>query len=384
MGLLKNTRNALKRWWYQVDETKQRESGCEYVKIAPCDAGPFNVYSAFIYTPEKRILAGCWEAIDWFNNKGLIKFADGRFALIDKKGRVLGENGESGGKKVYYKKVLENDETMFDDKDTLLLVEENSSKIYRLDKSDGSILSKFVSMQGYSYTLKWPEHTPVYLTDGCAEGKIFLYLEEDTTGGFVLVDCESENVALVGYGEEIGKYGTENDFLTLKDGVGNVGVIISIKGKPAMGFDVDPDYVRKILNDHKAILELPKPFYEHKDILDRYIKVARESARRTLLKEGKGWAAKGRADFKIELEELSVQLEKEIRDAQERKANRSKVEAQRNLELQEIESQIDAFGKAENLTPEQVAKANEKTNDVENKKQRGNASIEDFQFNAGI
>ena len=213
MGFLKNVKYAYKKCVYKIDDTREHFCSTEGVKRVEADK---RYNKVFLFENEHRYLISKWDALDWYNDKGILVGYDKQgkrsYALIDKNGRVLGENGEREGRRVYYKKLIDDDTTMFDDQDTLFLVEKETSQIYRLDRSNGSILPKFTTNDGFFYTLKWSDDrdVPIYLTDGGAEGKIFLLLD-DMSGGKVLVDTESEQVVFASSNEEIYEYGTNSD-----------------------------------------------------------------------------------------------------------------------------------------------------------------------------
>lgn len=359
MGFLKNVKYAYKKCVYKIDETREHFCSTEGVKRVESDK---MANKTFLLEKEHKLLVSKWDALDWYNDKGLVLGFDlggrKRYALIDKNGKILGENGEKEGKKVYYKKIMDADSVMFDDSNIMFLIEENTSQIYRLDTSDGSILSKFKTVDGFSYKLKLTddEAEPIYLTDGGAEGKIFLLLE-DLTGGSVLVDTESESVAFVSGPEEINRYSADcHEFLVYEDRRGREGVIISIKGTPSWCQNVDADLVRKLLNDHRDIVNLYDNLYESKSKMEVYVKIARESARRELLRNGKNWSAEERKAFKHELDELGVVLEKKMQEGQERKRINEENKKQTNDEVKEIEEKIDVFGDPEKFSDYQNAR----------------------------
>ena len=361
MGFLKNAKYAYKKCVYKIDDTREHFCSTDGVKRVESN----KLYNkVFLFKREHKFVISKWDALDWCNDKGLVagydKRGNRRYALIDKNGNVLDENGETRGKKVYYKKIMDADSVMFDDSNIMFLIEENTSQIYRLDTKYGDLWSKFTTKDGFSYKLKLTndEELPSYLTDGGAEGKIFLWLE-DVQGGSVLVDTESEQVAFVCSTEEIYRYGVDSDsheLLVYRDRNGGEGVIISLKGTPAWCQNVDADLVRKLLNDHRDIANLPEQLYENKDLMANYIKIARESARRELLRNGKNWSAEERKTFKHELEELGVALEKKMQEGQERNLVRKESKKQANEEINEIEEKIDVFGDPEKFSDYQNAR----------------------------
>ena len=148
----------------------------------------------------------------------------------------------------------------------------------------------------------------------------------------------------------------------------------TVKGTPSWCQNVDAELVRKLLNDHRDIVNLYDNLYESKSKMEVYVKVARESARRELLRNGKNWSAEERKAFKHELDELGVALEQKMQEGQERKRLNEENKKQTNDEVKEIEEKIDVFGDPEKLNDFQNARLREEK-EKESKKQKSKGKV---------
>ena len=69
MGFLKNVKYAYKKCVYKIDET--REHFCSTEGVKRVESGKF-ANKTFLLEKEHKFLVSKWDALDWYNDKGLV------------------------------------------------------------------------------------------------------------------------------------------------------------------------------------------------------------------------------------------------------------------------------------------------------------------------